>query len=145
MPAKHKPTTLHKSMNTKPPEPPADYAKRFQESTYFTYCEYLKARPYDKWSKPDLRVLCQICLLEDAIMEAQEEVALEGTTGVGSQGQKVANPALSALIKLQQQQGSMMRRMGIATRGIDSAKSTKRDAEFHRKMDAVGDEKGLLA
>ncbi len=128
---------MRKQLNAKPPEPPKDYLPRFKESTHFTFNEYLKARPYSDWNAADLRVLAQICLLEDMLQAAQDEIDTTGITVLGSKGQPVSNPAMAVMIKAQQQQGSMMRRLGIAVGGIDNKQKAQKDADFIKRQEEI--------
>ena len=122
---------------SKRPEPPADYAGKFKESTYFIFYQYLEARPYSDWKITDLRVLAQIAILEDIIMEASDEIFGNGVTTTGSQGQPVSNPAMTGLIRAQQQQGSLMRRLGISIDGLIKTTEAKNKSTQQHKFGAA--------
>lgn len=129
--------TIFAEKDMKRPSPPEDMAGRFKESTYIAFYSYLEARPYAQWTIPDLRQLSQVALLEDFIADAMDDVAMNGVTSFGSQGQKVSNPAMSAMIKAQQQQGAILRRMGISVDGISAAGEMRKMAQAKHKKKNV--------
>ncbi|MDP2520145.1 hypothetical protein [Shimia thalassica] len=135
-----------KSMAAGPPEPPKDLAKIFRKSTFTAFSEYLTARPFDKWTVPELRQLCQVCLLEDQIFDVLSELNKSGPITTGAQAQVLANPAIGALTKLQAQQGAILRRLGIAILGVTAAGQAKQMAKDAQTLSSqTSDKRGLLA
>lgn len=110
------------------PKPPKDYLPLFNENTRQIFNTYMEARPYGYWTDTDIRQIAQVCVLEDAIMSAAEHIRDMGIVTTGSAGQVVTNPAVAAMIKAQQQQGSILRRMGISSQGVGNSEKTRNQA-----------------
>lgn len=135
----HKPklsehTRLREHATTGMPSPPPDFGAKFTSEHNQIWDQYVTCRAPADWDAGDLRLLAQAVLLETSILSAFAEVEHDGATIIGASGQKVINPAASALQKFMQSQGAILRRLGISVSGTVAPRDVRKNAELARKV-----------